>query len=95
MDAVVSDKLLVPGWVQARSVVACIMPLFTTTMFVKLGWGWGGTLIACIAIVGIPAPMIVSIVALYDSSSKVDINGRCSFSVRGYENIMPSKGSFW
>ncbi|KAL0252407.1 hypothetical protein I308_101798 [Cryptococcus tetragattii IND107] len=49
----------VAGATAARSVVACIMPLFTTTMFVKLGWGWGGTLIACIAIVGIPAPMIM------------------------------------
>ncbi|KIR32641.1 hypothetical protein I304_05432 [Cryptococcus deuterogattii CBS 10090] len=49
----------VAGATAARSVVACIMPLFTTTMFVKLGWGWGGTLIACIAILGIPAPMIM------------------------------------
>lgn len=63
MGAVVTDKWIVFGGSQARSVVACIMPLFTTTMFVKLGWGWGGTLIACIAIVGIPAPMIVSKVA--------------------------------
>lgn len=28
-------------------------------MFAKLGWGWGGTLIALLAAIAIPAPAIM------------------------------------
>jgi hypothetical protein len=29
-------------------------------MFHNLGWGWGGTLLALVALVAVPAPLIVS-----------------------------------
>jgi DHA1 family multidrug resistance protein-like MFS transporter len=45
---------------QARSALTSILPLFAADMFADLGWGWGGTLLAGIAVVAVPAPMIVS-----------------------------------
>ncbi|WWC87768.1 uncharacterized protein L201_002660 [Kwoniella dendrophila CBS 6074] len=49
----------IAGATAARSIVACILPLFATEMFVKLDWGWGNTLLACVAILGIPCPFIM------------------------------------
>ncbi|WVR03905.1 hypothetical protein IAU60_000904 [Kwoniella sp. DSM 27419] len=42
-----------------RSIIACILPLFTSDMFEKLGWGWGGTLLALVAMLGLPCPLIM------------------------------------
>ncbi|WWC68745.1 uncharacterized protein I206_102679 [Kwoniella pini CBS 10737] len=49
----------IAGATAARSIVACILPLFASEMFQKLDWGWGNTLLACVAILGIPAPFIM------------------------------------
>ncbi|WVQ78741.1 hypothetical protein IAT38_000828 [Cryptococcus sp. DSM 104549] len=49
----------IAGATAARSIVACILPLFTRDMFVRLGWGWGGTLLACVALLGVPCPIIM------------------------------------
>jgi len=43
-----------------RSIIACILPIFSANMFHTLGWGFGGTLLACVAILAVPAPWIVS-----------------------------------
>nr|XP_019050254.1 hypothetical protein I302_00680 [Kwoniella bestiolae CBS 10118]OCF29184.1 hypothetical protein I302_00680 [Kwoniella bestiolae CBS 10118] len=48
----------IAGATLARSIVACILPLFATEMFVKLDWGWGNTLLACVAILGVPCPLV-------------------------------------
>lgn len=45
---------------QLRSVIACILPIFAPDMFATLGWGWGGTLLALVALVAVPAPVVVS-----------------------------------
>ena len=44
---------------QSRSVLSSILPIFAPDMFAEIGWGWGGTLLAGIALVAVPAPMIV------------------------------------
>ncbi|WVQ64792.1 uncharacterized protein L199_002961 [Kwoniella botswanensis] len=49
----------IAGATAARSIVACILPLFATEMFVKLNWGWGNTLLACVAILGVPCPLVM------------------------------------
>ncbi|WWD16614.1 hypothetical protein CI109_101042 [Kwoniella shandongensis] len=51
----------IAGATACRSIIACILPLFATDMFVKLGWGWGGTLLALVGVVGIPGPLIMFI----------------------------------
>ncbi|OCF30330.1 hypothetical protein I316_08034 [Kwoniella heveanensis BCC8398] len=51
----------IAGATATRSIVACILPLFTSEMWVKLGWGWGGTLLAMVAILGVPCPLIMFI----------------------------------
>jgi hypothetical protein len=45
---------------QLRSVLACILPIFAPDMFSTLGWGWGCTLLALVALVAVPAPVVVS-----------------------------------
>jgi hypothetical protein len=42
-----------------RSIIGCILPLFSDALFRRLGWGVGGTLLAAIAIPAIPAPLIM------------------------------------
>ncbi|MDA4808122.1 hypothetical protein NY486_19845, partial [Enterobacter hormaechei] len=39
----------VAGAVFARSVLACIISVFSPQMFAVLGWGWGGTFLALVA----------------------------------------------
>lgn len=34
-----------------RSVTGCVLPVFSDAMFLQLGYGWGGTLLACVSIV--------------------------------------------
>ncbi|WVF67123.1 hypothetical protein IAT40_001868 [Kwoniella sp. CBS 6097] len=51
----------IAGATATRSIVACLLPLFTSEMWVKLGWGWGGTLLAMVAILGVPCPLIMFI----------------------------------
>jgi hypothetical protein len=43
-----------------RSVFACIIPIFAPDLFHNLGWGWGGTLLALVSLVAVPAPLVVS-----------------------------------
>ncbi|WVQ78742.1 hypothetical protein IAT38_000829 [Cryptococcus sp. DSM 104549] len=49
----------IAGATACRSVTACIIPIFTSDMFKRLGWGWSGTLLACIALLGNPGPIIM------------------------------------
>lgn len=42
-----------------RSMFACVLPVFCAQMFGTLGWGWGGSLLAFIALVAIPGPLIM------------------------------------
>lgn len=42
-----------------RSVFACVLPIFCAQMFGTLKWGWGGSLLAFIAIAAIPCPLIM------------------------------------
>ncbi|ODN97381.1 hypothetical protein L198_03945 [Cryptococcus wingfieldii CBS 7118] len=49
----------IAGATATRSVMACVLPVFVPEMFSKLGWGWGGTLIACVALVGVPGPIVM------------------------------------
>lgn len=49
----------VAGATALRSITACILPEFTGDMFHDLGWGWGSTLLACVALVAVPAPAIM------------------------------------
>lgn len=45
----------------ARSMTAFAFPLFAPSMYRVLGYGWGNSVLAlCVAIVGIPAPLIIS-----------------------------------
>ena len=46
---------------QLRSVIACILPIFAPDIFSTLGWGWGGTLLALVALVAVPAPVVVGL----------------------------------
>ncbi|CAD6583670.1 MAG: hypothetical protein TREMPRED_003613 [Tremellales sp. Tagirdzhanova-0007] len=51
----------VAGATALRSVLACILPEFSTDLFANLGWGWGGTLLALVALLAVPAPSIMFI----------------------------------
>jgi len=51
----------IAGATTMRSIVACVMPIFSPDLFVNLGWGWGGTLLGCIALLAIPAPAVMFI----------------------------------
>jgi hypothetical protein len=42
-----------------RSIIGCILPLFSDSLFRHLGWGLGGTLLAAVAVPAIPAPLIM------------------------------------
>jgi DHA1 family multidrug resistance protein-like MFS transporter len=44
--------------IMLRSVIAAGFPLFTRQMFANLGIQWAGTLLACIAAIMIPIPII-------------------------------------
>ena len=41
--------------------LACILPEFTADLFANLGWGWGATLLALVALIAVPAPTVVSL----------------------------------
>lgn len=57
---------------QLRSALGCILPEFAGDMFVKLEWGWGGTLLAGVALIAVPAPAIVGDGLLGDRSQSAD-----------------------
>jgi hypothetical protein len=40
-----------------RSVVAAVLPLAGPVMYAKLGYGWGNSLLAFIAMIFIPVPL--------------------------------------
>jgi DHA1 family multidrug resistance protein-like MFS transporter len=42
-----------------RSVGGTILPIFAPKMFTTLGYGWGGTLLACISLPIVPAPLVL------------------------------------
>lgn len=42
-----------------RSMFACVLPIFCPQMFGNLGWGWGGSLLAFIALAAVPGPLIM------------------------------------
>jgi len=44
--------------IMLRSAVAAGFPLFSTQMFENLGVQWAGTLLACLATVMVPIPLI-------------------------------------
>lgn len=39
--------------------MACILPIFSPEMFYTIGWGWGGTLLALVSLIAIPAPVLL------------------------------------
>jgi uncharacterized protein (DUF697 family) len=41
-----------------RSVVAAVLPLAGPRMFAKLGYGWGNSLLAIVALMLIPIPLL-------------------------------------
>jgi uncharacterized protein (DUF697 family) len=41
-----------------RSLVAAVLPLAGPKMYAKLGYGWGNSLLAFIAILFIPVPLV-------------------------------------
>lgn len=47
--------------VLVRSVLAAIFPLFAQQLYEKLGFGWGSSLLAFIAMAGIPVPIVLFI----------------------------------
>lgn len=49
------------AYAQLRSAMACVLPVFTPEMFGRLGWGWGGTVLAFVALSALPAPLIVGL----------------------------------
>ncbi|GAA6043845.1 hypothetical protein JCM8097_007233 [Rhodosporidiobolus ruineniae] len=42
-----------------RSVAGGVLPIFSDQLFLNLGYGWGGTLLACVAVPAIPAPAVL------------------------------------
>lgn len=54
-----------------------VLPVLAGDMFENLGWGKGGTLLACIALVAVPAPALVSV--YYSPAGSVfELTDRCS-----------------
>lgn len=49
----------VAGITFARSTVACLLPIYGQQMFAVLGWNWGGSLMAFLSLVALPAPAIM------------------------------------
>ncbi|KAI5474875.1 MFS polyamine transporter [Pseudohyphozyma bogoriensis] len=42
-----------------RSITGCLLPIFSDDLFINLGYGWGGTLLALVSIPAVPAPFIL------------------------------------
>lgn len=53
-------------------------------MFRSLGWGWGSTLLACVAVVALPAPAIVG------QSDVRQADVRCSDMGNAFEKSLHS-----
>lgn len=43
----------------SRSILACLLPIYGPQMFRTLGWGWGGSLMAFVSLVAVPAPLLM------------------------------------
>ncbi|KAM0791662.1 hypothetical protein ACM66B_006098 [Microbotryomycetes sp. NB124-2] len=43
----------------ARSIAGCVLPIFSDSLFIKLGYGFGGTILACVSLPAIPAPFVL------------------------------------
>lgn len=50
----------VAGATALRSMIGAVMPILSPILFRNLGWGKGGTILACLAAAAIPAPFLVS-----------------------------------
>lgn len=42
-----------------RSTTGCILPIFADNLFLNLGYGWGGTLLALVSLPALPAPTLL------------------------------------
>ncbi|SCV72192.1 BQ2448_4886 [Microbotryum intermedium] len=42
-----------------RSVSGAILPIFSDSLFINLGYGWGGTLLALVSLPAVPAPFVL------------------------------------
>ncbi|KAI5479749.1 MFS polyamine transporter [Pseudohyphozyma bogoriensis] len=42
-----------------RSLTGCVLPIFSDNLFINLGYGWGGTLLALVSLPAVPAPLIL------------------------------------
>lgn len=42
-----------------RSVAGCVLPIFSDSLFINLGYGYGGTILACVSLPAIPAPFLL------------------------------------
>ncbi|BGP12181.1 hypothetical protein JCM10213_009335 [Rhodosporidiobolus nylandii] len=42
-----------------RSVVGAVLPTFSDRLFLNLGYGWGGTLLALVSLPAVPAPLVL------------------------------------
>ncbi|KAM0747748.1 MFS general substrate transporter [Meredithblackwellia eburnea MCA 4105] len=42
-----------------RSTTGCVLPIFADNLFLKLGYGWGGTLLALVSLPALPAPVVL------------------------------------
>ncbi|GAA5909400.1 hypothetical protein JCM6882_000972 [Rhodosporidiobolus microsporus] len=42
-----------------RSITGTVLPIFAPRMFINLGYGWGGTLLALVTLPAVPAPVIL------------------------------------
>lgn len=45
-----------------RSITGCILPIFSESLFLNLGYGWGGTVLACVSTVS----ALLKVLALVD-----------------------------
>ncbi|KAK4047220.1 hypothetical protein OIV83_005522 [Microbotryomycetes sp. JL201] len=43
----------------ARSIAGCVLPIFSDNLFISLGYGVGGTILACVSLPAIPAPFVL------------------------------------
>lgn len=58
-----------------RSAVAAGFPLFSTQMFEKLGVQWAGTLLACLASIMIPIPLLFKVYGMQLRGKSRMLNG--------------------
>ncbi|GAA6007997.1 hypothetical protein JCM10207_006991 [Rhodosporidiobolus poonsookiae] len=45
-----------------RSILGGVLPIFSQRLFINLGYGWGGTLLALVSLPAVPAPLVLFLV---------------------------------